>query len=135
MPSALQHRVLHDSVPSLPSLLSDTLLIPTIEETLAVAIHSNEIATQGQQSIQNCAGPLTKRQIQCVSLAGQGKTDWEIGVILGISEETVKRHISEARRHYDVAKRVQVVIRALADGLVSIGELIGGQCEGQTSPS
>jgi LuxR family transcriptional regulator, quorum-sensing system regulator CciR len=67
---------------------------------------------------------LTERQIECIVLVARGKTDWEIGQILGISEETAKRHISDARARYDVTKRVQVVLRALFDGLVPLSELI-----------
>jgi DNA-binding CsgD family transcriptional regulator len=75
----------------------------------------------------SCAQRLTKRQIECISLVGQGKTDWEIGLILGISEQTAKRHIADARNCYGVATRIQVVLRALSDGMVSIGELVGWQ--------
>ena len=67
---------------------------------------------------------LTQRQVQCIVLVARGKTDWEIGQILGISEETAKRHISDARLRYDVPKRVQVVLRALFDGHVPLSEMI-----------
>lgn len=67
---------------------------------------------------------LTDRQIECIVLVARGKTDWEIGRILGISEETVKQHIADARARYDVTKRVQVVMRALFDGLVPISEML-----------
>ena len=67
---------------------------------------------------------LTDRQIECIVLVARGKTDWEIGRILGISEETVKQHIADARQRYDVTKRVQVVLRALYDGLVPISEML-----------
>ena len=90
-------------------------------------MHGSQLVGGSVRDKPDRAASLTERQIECVRLAGQGKTDWEIGVILGISEETAKRHIAEARRHYDVTKRVQVVIRALADGLVSIGDLAGPQ--------
>ena len=79
---------------------------------------------------QSYAHRLTRRQIECVALVGQGKTDWEIGLILGISEQTAKRHIADARNCYGVATRIQVVLRALSDGMVSIGELVGWQALG-----
>jgi LuxR family transcriptional regulator, quorum-sensing system regulator CciR len=68
---------------------------------------------------------LTDRQLECIVLVARGKSDWEIGTILGISEETVKRHIADARARYDVPKRTQVLIRALYDGLVPISEMLG----------
>lgn len=67
---------------------------------------------------------LTPRQLECIVLVARGKTDWEIGTILGISEETVKRHISDARARYDVPKRMQVVLRALFDGAVPLSEML-----------
>ena len=98
-------------------------------------MHGSQLVGGSVRDKPDRAASLTERQIECVRLAGQGKTDWEIGVILGISEETAKRHIAEARKHYDVTKRVQVVIRALADGLVSIGDLAGRQFHGQSQPT
>ena len=68
---------------------------------------------------------LTERQLECVVLVARGKSDWEIGKILNISEETVKQHIANARERYDVPKRMQVVLRALYDGLVPLSELLG----------
>ena len=67
---------------------------------------------------------LTHRQLECIVLVARGKTDWEIGKILGISEETVKQHLKDARERYDVPKRVQVIIRALFDCQISLADLI-----------
>jgi len=65
-------------------------------------------------------GPLTQRQLECVLFAARGKSNWEIGKILGISEGTVKRHIEDARAHYEVGSRMQVVMRALFDGQIGL---------------
>ena len=70
------------------------------------------------------AQPLTQRQLECVIFVGRGKSDWEIGRILGISEETVKHHLKQAREHYDVPKRVQVVMRAVYDGQIALRDLL-----------
>ena len=67
---------------------------------------------------------LTERQLECIVLVARGKTDWEIGKILGISSETVKQHIANARELYDVPKRMQVVLRALYDGQVPLSEML-----------
>lgn len=65
-------------------------------------------------------GPLTQRQLECVLFAAKGKSDWEIGKILGISQGTVKRHIEDARAHYEVSSRMQVVMRALFEGQIGL---------------
>jgi len=69
-------------------------------------------------------GPLSQRQLECVVLVARGKSDWEIGRILGISEDTVKFHLKQAREHYDVPRRVQVVMRAIYEGQITLGEVV-----------
>jgi len=68
---------------------------------------------------------LTERQLQCIALLARGKTDWEIAQLLGISEQTVKQHITEARSRYGVSKRVQLVTWVLFDGALPLSQLIG----------
>jgi LuxR family quorum-sensing system transcriptional regulator CciR len=67
---------------------------------------------------------LTDRQLECIVLVARGKTDWEIGKILGISEETVKMHLRNAREMFGVSKRIQVVMRTLFSGQVPLTELV-----------
>lgn len=66
---------------------------------------------------------ITPRQRECVLLAGQGKSNWEIARILGLSPVTVNRYFDDARRRYDVTSRTQLVIGALLDGELSLLEL------------
>jgi LuxR family transcriptional regulator, quorum-sensing system regulator CciR len=68
--------------------------------------------------------PLTERQLDCVTLVAMGKTDWEIGRILGISEATAHEHVEAARRRYGVGKRTQLVIRALFDGQITFSDIL-----------
>jgi LuxR family transcriptional regulator, quorum-sensing system regulator CciR len=67
---------------------------------------------------------LTTRQLDCVTLVAMGKTDWEIGRILGISESTAHEHIEAARKRYGVSKRTQLVIRALFDGQITFSDIL-----------
>ncbi len=66
---------------------------------------------------------LTDRQRDCLLWAARGKGDWEIGRILGVSEETVARHIKQACERYDVNKRTLLAIRALFDGTLTFTEI------------
>lgn len=59
---------------------------------------------------------LTDRQRDCVFWVARGKSDWEIGKILGVTEETVTMHLKQARERYGVQKRTMLVIHALYDG-------------------
>jgi LuxR family transcriptional regulator, quorum-sensing system regulator CciR len=70
-------------------------------------------------------GPqLTPRQRDCVVLVAQGKSDWEIGQVLGISESTVHKHIEDAKRRFGVSTRVQLVVRSLFDARLSFSDVM-----------
>lgn len=66
---------------------------------------------------------LTDRQRDCLIWAARGKTAWESDRILGISEETVVRHLKQARDRYGVEKQTSLLIRALFDGIISFSDI------------
>jgi LuxR family quorum-sensing system transcriptional regulator CciR len=70
------------------------------------------------------APSLTDRQRDCVLWAARGKSDWEISRILGVSEETVIRHMKQARERYGVQKRTMLAIQALFDGTLSFTDIL-----------
>jgi LuxR family quorum-sensing system transcriptional regulator CciR len=71
------------------------------------------------------AGPnLTGRQLECILLFGKGRTEQQIGALLGISRETVKQHLKGARTAYEVSKTIQLVTRAIYSGEIRIGDLL-----------
>ncbi len=70
-------------------------------------------------------GPqLTPRQRDCVVLVAQGKSDWEIGQVLGISDSTVHKHIEDAKRRFCVSTRIQLVLRSLFDARLSFDDVM-----------
>lgn len=91
----------------------------------AFAFQSARELVRGSRRLDEYEHPrLTDRQLECIVLVARGKTDWEIGKILGISEETVKMHLRNAREAYGVTKRIQVVMRTLFNGQVPLTELL-----------
>lgn len=64
--------------------------------------------------------PLTGRQREALSFMAQGKTDWEIGKILGISEKTANRHCESAKRQLGVTTRTHAVAVAVHNGWVTL---------------
>jgi len=68
--------------------------------------------------------PLSSRERQCLELVAQGKSNWTIGQILGISEHTVHRHIESAKQRLGVATRIQAVIGAAQGRQISIGDVL-----------
>jgi DNA-binding CsgD family transcriptional regulator len=61
-----------------------------------------------------------------VALVAQGKSDWEIGQLLGISDSTVHKHIEDAKRRFGVSTRIQLVVRSLHEARLSFADVIDG---------
>lgn len=59
---------------------------------------------------------LTEREITCLKWIAEGKSDWQIGIILSISAKTVNYHVENAKRKYGVATRIQAVVAAIRSG-------------------
>jgi len=71
------------------------------------------------------SGPrLTQRQFDCVILAAQGKSDWHIAQLLGISSATVHQHIEMAKQRFGVASRTELVVRALFDAQITFADVL-----------
>lgn len=67
---------------------------------------------------------LTNRQRECLSLAARGKSDWSIGQLLRLSQQTVHMHIELAKKRYNVSSRVEAVVRALFDGELAFADIL-----------
>ncbi|HET7576255.1 MAG TPA: LuxR family transcriptional regulator [Sphingomicrobium sp.] len=66
---------------------------------------------------------ISDRERECLIWIARGKTDWEIGSILGISVETVRQYVKHARARFDVVSRSQLVAHALLAGTISFPEI------------
>ncbi|MEI9996424.1 MAG: LuxR family transcriptional regulator [Rhizomicrobium sp.] len=66
---------------------------------------------------------LTRRQRECVVLAGRGKSDKAVARELGISDQTVHQHLEDAKRKYEVTTRMELVVRALFDSQLAFVDL------------
>lgn len=61
---------------------------------------------------------LTPRERDALAWVAEGKSDWEISVILGVSEATARWHVDNARRKLGAVNRAQAVARMAAAGLI-----------------
>ena len=68
---------------------------------------------------------LTRRQLECVVLAARGKSDWVAGQILGLAPDTVHKYLEQAKARFGVSSRTELVVRALYDGQLSFGDILG----------
>lgn len=64
--------------------------------------------------------PLTKRETECLAWSARGKSQWEISVILHISEATVRFHIGNAIAKMGTNTRIAAIVRALRWGLITL---------------
>lgn len=61
---------------------------------------------------------LSPRELECLRWTMEGKTAWELGSILGVSERTVTFHITNVVQKLDCATKHQAVIKAMRLGLI-----------------
>jgi DNA-binding CsgD family transcriptional regulator len=61
---------------------------------------------------------LTPRELDALRWTLEGKTAWEAGVVLGISERTVVFHVTNAMRKLDCVNKQQAALKALRLGLI-----------------
>lgn len=62
--------------------------------------------------------PLTVRESEVLKWASEGKTVWETGMILSLSEGTVKFHLSNIYRKLEVTNRAQAIAAAAHQGMI-----------------
>lgn len=103
--------------------------IAAFERQSAGAVHLEQLAASARSLLgenREVFEPVTlsPRQIDCVALVAQGKSDWEISQILGLGRDTVHEYVEGARRRYDVRRRTQLVLRAVRDGHLRIDALL-----------
>ena len=72
-------------------------------------------------------GPqLSKRKLEILELAAIGKTDREIGMILGIKQSSVETYMYQMRQAFDVYSRTQLCNNALRLGMLAFEDAISG---------
>lgn len=67
-----------------------------------------------------CIKELTSREVTILNWMKNGKTNWEIGKILGVSERTVRFHIESIFSKLEVTSRSQAVAIAIEHGLPAL---------------
>jgi DNA-binding NarL/FixJ family response regulator len=73
------------------------------------------------QATESVFSPLTPREVEILDCVARGNSNKEIASILGISDQTVKNHITSILRKLQVNDRTQAVIYALRHGWIKLG--------------
>ncbi|MBR9970371.1 helix-turn-helix transcriptional regulator [Magnetospirillum sulfuroxidans] len=61
---------------------------------------------------------LTGRERECLIWSARGKSSWDIGVILNISDNTVNFHLKNAMSKLKTSTRVLAIVKAIRMGLI-----------------
>ena len=93
--------------------LNQSTLDPSIAGTVL-----QELMRGSRKSAQN---GLTEREMEVLRQLAQGKTNKEIADMLVVSEETIKTHVGNILTKLQLAHRMQAVLYALKQGLISLG--------------
>jgi two-component system, NarL family, response regulator LiaR len=80
---------------------------------------ATQALVQATSDVRSMIEPLTPREQQVLTLLVEGRTNLQIGQELGITESTVKSHVSTIIAKMGVASRTEAVATALKHGLVS----------------
>jgi LuxR family transcriptional regulator, quorum-sensing system regulator CviR len=67
-----------------------------------------------------CVKGLSSREVTILNWMKNGKTNWEIGKILGVSERTIRFHIESIFSKLEVTSRSQAVATAIEHGLPAL---------------
>jgi NarL family two-component system response regulator LiaR len=79
----------------------------------------------GRQMLQAVASldVLTARETDVLRRVALGLSNKDIAAALGVSEETVKTHVTHLLSKLQVENRAQAIVQALKRGLVSLDDL------------
>ena len=83
------------------------------------AIHGVRASTNGTHP-PAAAIALSTREINVLNLVARGLSNKQIAAKLGISDKTVRNHLSRIFRKLDAGNRTQAVMNAMRIGLLSV---------------
>jgi DNA-binding NarL/FixJ family response regulator len=96
----------------------EALLSPSVTRRIVEELHRRPAAPSAGREL----GRLTDREIEVLALVARGRTNAEIAEELFVGEATVKTHVSSLLTKLGLRDRVQAVVFAYENGVVSPGE-------------
>lgn len=110
-----QFMVGFDRAAPLPS--DDSQLCRMLGDLQLLAVHAVEPALR--LLLPPATGPsLTEKQLEVLRWMSAGKTAWETGQIMGITQRGVTAHLASIFQKLDVTSKAQAVSRAMGLGLI-----------------
>jgi len=94
-----------------PRLALTYLILPVIDKVIT------ETSVERLEK-QSKANSVTKREREVIAWAADGKTNWEISQIIGVSESTVRFHLKNVARKMGATNTVSAVSKAILYGII-----------------
>lgn len=82
--------------------------------------HAVRILIESAMSSPRQKSLLSPREKEVLRWTAQGKSNWDISTILGISEKSVEFHLNSAKRKLHVFNRTHAVVKAIMLNMISI---------------
>jgi len=83
------------------------------------SVHLHQACLRFVEEMRDDAKPrLSPRELECLSWAAKGKTSWEIGMLLQISERTVTYHLQNAGGKLGTQSRQQAIAQSIMLGVL-----------------
>ncbi|KQV99543.1 hypothetical protein ASC87_02250 [Rhizobacter sp. Root1221] len=98
-----------------------TELTRIVADLQLLTVHAQEAAVRIFVPVapdKSVAASLTPRELEALRWTMEGKTAWEVGNILGISERTAVLHVNNAMHKLGCVNKHQAVLKALRLGLL-----------------
>lgn len=76
------------------------------------------------------APAITNKEREVLVRIAAGQANKEIALTLGVSEDTIKRHVSNILQKLEVNDRAQAVVEAIRRGIVQVGGELAGEDPG-----
>ena len=99
---------------------------PLVEERLPLIflmshhLHAVMVDRYVNQGMRETAARLTLSEQDCLQWVAEGKANWEISEIHGISQNTVKYHMRNVMKKLSVSTRAAAVAKAVQLGLIEL---------------
>jgi DNA-binding NarL/FixJ family response regulator len=85
-------------------------------KVMARLIEAGGVKFAPGETVERCSDQMTKRELQVLGLLKDGQTNRQIALTMGIESVTVKAHLGRMLRKAGVKNRVELTLKALAEG-------------------
>lgn len=93
-------------------------LMMMLAELQLFAVHCQDAAVRLLGNELAAPVSLTQRELEILQWTMQGKNKWEVGMILNLSENTIKYHLKRIQSKFNAPSVQAAVVRAMSAGLL-----------------